>query len=181
VNEATSDAMLQRLIQLEQEARRRKVVGRVLMLLLGLVVSLGATRSQERTTLDEIRAQRFVLTDAHGKTVGLLTGAQKDIGLSLLDAAGRSRLTLAIGANGEPFITLFSARGQSGVSIGSSEVYLSDLEGRTRLSLGTAGNEPMVMLWDSTKRVRMALGLSDRGEPGIILSDKAEKTIWRAP
>jgi hypothetical protein len=182
VNEPTFHEMLQRLVHLERQARRGKMLIGILLLLLGLVVILGATRSPERTIADEIWAERFVIADKTGKIVGLLGSGSADVGLSLVDRAGRTRLMMTVGADGEPTILLSSARQDHTLTLGSGAVIVSDQEGRTRLSLSARGQGgPGVMLWDSAGRVRMTLGLAESEEPGIRFSDKAEKTTWRAP
>ena len=180
MNEPTLEAMLQRLIDLEQETRRRKIMSRVLLLLLGLIVLLGTTRSQERTTLDEIRAQKLMLMNKNGELVGLLSGDQPQVGLSLLDAEGKTRLEMFVDSNGEPLIKLYSARGKAGTTLGTNVALWSDEDGHTRLTL-SAKKAPMVNLLDSTERVRITLGLTTDGEPGILFKDTAGKTNWRTP
>jgi hypothetical protein len=182
VNEPTLDVMLQRLVHLERQARRGKMLIGILLLLLGLVVILGATRGQERTIAEEIWAQRFVVADKTGKIVGLLSSGSADVGLSLVDRAGRTRLTMDVGADGEPTIVLSSARQNHMVTLASGAVLVSDQEGRTRVSLSARGRgAPLVMLSDSAGQTRISLGLAENGEPNIVFSDKDAKTIWRAP
>jgi hypothetical protein len=183
MNEPILDAISQRLIHLEEETRRRKIMNRVLLALLGLIVLLGATRSQEPTTFDEIRARQFWLMDLDGNRVGLLSGDQQQVGFSMLDGAGQPRLIMVVPKRGEPFIKLLSARGKSGLSFAPQAIFVEDEEARPRLAFSTKGpgGHPLIQLSDSAERARMTLALTTTGEPGILFKDTLGKIIWGAP
>ncbi|HYA02743.1 MAG TPA: hypothetical protein VEI04_06480 [Syntrophobacteria bacterium] len=120
----------------------------------------------------------IVLFDKAGKfraVLGLATGEDSPV-LSLGDAEGRHRATLALRVNGEPYFALL------------------DKEGKVRMSF-TLDRErgPRIALLDNNELTRAALGAVDltkvtamgaieaQQPVSLVLFDRDEKPIWRAP
>jgi hypothetical protein len=72
MNEPTLEAVMQRLGNLECEARWWKMLEMTAVVLLGLIVLLGASATHQATVAQEIRAQRIVLVDDEGHEGGKL-------------------------------------------------------------------------------------------------------------
>jgi hypothetical protein len=120
----------------------------------------------------------LILFDKGGKfraVLSLATGEDSPV-LSLGDGEGNHRATLALRVNGEPYLALL------------------DKGGKVRISL-TVDKEkgPRIALLDSNEQTRAALGSVDltkvtgtgaietQQPVSLVLFDKDEKPIWKAP
>jgi len=120
----------------------------------------------------------LILFDKGGKfraVLSLATGEDTPV-LSLGDGEGRHRATMALRVNGEPYLALL------------------DKDGKVRISLTVDKDKgPRVALLDPNEQTRAALGAVDltrvtgtgaiqaQQPVSLVLFDKDEKPIWRAP
>ncbi len=107
--------------------------------------------------------------------LGLATGEEYPV-LSLLDAEKHHRATLALKVNGEPYLGLFDKTGKRRMSFTldgekGPRIALLDNNGQTRAALGAV---------DLTKVTAMG-GIETQQPVSLVLFDKDEKPIWRAP
>ena len=120
----------------------------------------------------------LILFDKAGKfraVLSLATGEDSPV-LSLGDGQGNHRATLALRVNGEPYLALL------------------DKDGKVRMSLTVDKDKgPRVALLDGNEQTRAALGSVDltkvvgtgaietQQPVSLVLFDKDEKPIWKAP
>jgi hypothetical protein len=116
-----------------------------------------AAYAQEQAAAQEIRAEKFVLVDAAGKTRAMLYLLDGRPGLVFYDEAGKPRAILEI-LDGEPVLQFASAAG------------------KPRAALGAQG----LTLYDAVGMPRAAVRLSD-DEPKFYVFDEAGRTRWQAP
>jgi hypothetical protein len=125
--------IMQRLQRLENQNRRLKTGGILLLLILGSFAAAAAPSAQSAQTT--VQAQRFVLVDASGKEFASLGFDDSDRpGLSLRDAA-RERVWLGNWGGTEPGIGFFDAEGNERAWIGV-----------------TNKNLPRVVLYDPSRK-----------------------------
>ena len=136
----------------------------LLALLAGFVGALAATtispaRASETTpVLAEVRAQRFVVVDAAGRTRAVLASPDAGPGLLLLDAAGKLRAMLSVGAAGS-LLRLYDTAGSLRVGLavtvfgqttrGTPALHLLDAAGKTRVALVAHNDDPGVVVLDA--------------------------------
>jgi hypothetical protein len=112
----------------------------------------------------------------------LLTLAQGNPRLFMLDEAGEYRLEMGLGKQGEPHIWLRDQDGASKVQValtpaGRPAFRLADEKNRERVSLGLSeAGDPAMILRDEAGRDRVALW-SDKREEGLALADKEGRPI----
>ena len=149
----TSDwqALTGRVDKLEKQNRRLKQAGAVALIIAAAVVLMGQA-SPPRT----VEANEFVLKDSSGTVRGRFSTYGQNTMLRLFDANGKSRLWLHVGG-----------------------LVLWDNEGKTRAALSMNEEETILDLV-GTNGSGAHLGMDVDG-PGLILSDKDNKVLWRAP
>ena len=120
----------------------------------------------------------LILFDKGGKfraVLSLATGEDSPV-LSLGDGEGNHRATLALKVNGEPYLALLDKGGKVRISLTVDKekgprVALLDRNEQTRAALGTV---------DLTKVT--GTGAIEAQQPvSLVLFDKDEKPIWKAP
>lgn len=104
-------------------------------------------------SLDANDAPRLAFFDAKGKFAAGFGLPGGEPSLALLDAAGKSRITMALsGATGEP------------------SVWLRDRAGRGRVSLGFDEREaPLITLRDEHEQMQLAMTVHQGGVPQLVL------------
>jgi hypothetical protein len=111
--------ILQRLQRLENQNRRLKTGGILLLLILGSFAAIAAPSAQSAQIT--VQAQKFALVDASGKEFASLGfDASGRPGLSLRDAS-RERLWLGNWGGTEPGIGFFDAEGNERTWIGVTD------------------------------------------------------------
>jgi hypothetical protein len=120
----------------------------------------------------------IILFDKAGKFRAVLSLATKEDSpvLSLADAEGHHRATLALRVNGEPYLALLDKAGKVRMSFTldrerGPRIALLDNNEQTRAALGTV---------DLTK-VTATGGIEAQQPMSLILFDKDERPIWKAP
>ena len=131
-----------------------------------------------------VRARKFTLVDAAGKTRGIFTTTKGDPALCLVDVAGTTRRVFCA-INGETALTLFDAQGRIRGSFstvrGQADLSLDDATGTTRGVFFTSKDgEPTLALCDARGKIRGAFTTKD-GKPELLLWDVKGKGIWQAP
>lgn len=189
--EVETAAVTERLNKLERQNRRLRA-GVLAMALAVSAVFLTASLPLP-WTVRTVRAQKFVLVDAGGKTRAVLTsGKNGNPSFSLYDAKERPRATLALksfrlfDANGKVRVTLSSSgewwfaphlilSGDKGTSrLGlygpggdaGSEIDLSDASGVERASLslgGWRGAHPRLTFWNAKDIETASFGTASQG------------------
>lgn len=165
MNEPMRNAVLQRLDRLERQHRRWQLLGGSALALLGLAVLLGATGSKEIKALEEIRAKRFVLVDAHGAPRGgLHVGTDGKSRVILTDQMGTPHAVLFVEASGAPGLVLYDQAG-----------------GRRATFLVDTDHAPALVLTDGAGATRAKLFVRPEGSASLALYDQTGKLLWRAP
>jgi hypothetical protein len=195
----SSDDTASRLERLERECRflRR---GMAAVLLGGTTLVL---MGQARPERKNIEAQHFIVKDEAGENraslgmgpnggVGLNFMGQNQVrigvaldgaGISMLDTAGRLRLTLGIRADGSAGLVLMNAEQKPRIGLNlraddTPEIVLRGADGAVRASLrvtqpdGSAG----LLLMDGSGNVRGAFASEPQGSAGLDLMDRAAAT-----
>jgi len=130
--------------------------------------------------LDKVRAKNFVLVDDAGKSCALLAPTKKGAGLILLDAEGKTRAMLSVGALG-----LYDADGKTRamLSVGADGpgLGLFDEAGKTRAGLSVGAHGPGLYLADENGTGRVGLTATKVGGAALDVFDAAGRTVWRAP
>lgn len=120
----------------------------------------------------------MILFDKVGKfraVLSLATGEDSPV-LSLGDAEGHHRATLALRVNGEPYLALLDKEGKVRISFTLDKergprIAVLDNNGRTRAALGAV---------DLTKVTAMG-GIEAQQPVSLVLFDKDENPVWKAP
>jgi hypothetical protein len=154
----------ERLTRLERENRRLKLYAGIAVLALAGLALIGPTPGS-----NENRAERFLLSDAAGKTRASLGMTAEGPELSFLDENNRSRTTIGATSDGARF-RLFDAQGRvrTRLSAGQKGTELSFLDstGIARAGLVVTGGPsgtPMLDLRDRTGRVRAQIEVEQDG------------------
>jgi len=173
-----------RLEKLEQQNRRLKFVGIVVVLFAVAGLLMGQALPRSRT----IEAEEIVLRDSAGTPRAVWSlkpdGAPT---LAFFDPTGKARAWLGVKAGGSPYL-LFADQGgkpRAGLTVkddGSPDLTLIDLAGNPRALLqvpsdGQAG----LALYDHLGRARLGVSVSRSGLPDVRLLDKDGKVVWKAP
>jgi len=161
----------QELTETKAQAARAKRRNRCLLAAGGLCLAIGLVAwafgagellaQPAAPTAKEVRAKRFVVEDANGKSRAMLTVNKDDPGLALLDKNGKPRATLIVGKRGAGLV-LWNKNGKSGVM------------------LSLSNDQPALMLSDAKGKTRAALNVNKDGA-GLLLIDAKGKIIWGAP
>ena len=157
--------------------RNRWLLGAILLVAGGLIapgvfeITATRARSQEAGTAKEIRASRFVLEDAKGKTLAALALEEFGPGLALFDENGTPRAGLWADKDG-PSLSLFDENGKNRAGLWASKdgprLALSDENGKNRFMAG------------KTKTATPDGKIIEYPESSLILFGPDGKVIWSA-
>jgi hypothetical protein len=193
------EAIVQRLERLERANRCWKRLAVTAIFLLGLLGLTAATSQQETPVVPEVRAQAFVLVDARGTVLARLGRLPHGpIGLGFYEHGKQSRLLLSVEDNGAASVSLFGRDGHGGALLavsntGAASLRLLDINWKNRIALATWPNgAPFLQLSDRQGKDRILLGYTDlkvmatgeiveRSNPSLLLFDRNETILWRAP
>jgi hypothetical protein len=169
--------VLGRLENLERQNRRLKITGTVALALLVLAMAGLAFLLGRAPGGGLVEAERLVIRGKDGLPQARLGEEAGGVRLELLDKAGKARFSLALGAAGEPSLTLAAqnekALASLGEAAGAGRLDLYDKEGKSRTTLTMAEEaEPGFFLYDQSHRPRAVLALRADGEPGLSLLDQ---------
>ena len=164
-------AVLQRLEKLERQNRRFKRVGALALTGVGVLIFMSQAASDSHT----VEAQRFIVKDAEGHVRAEFGLSGKAAGLTLYDQKGTTQARLEAGAGalsgGQLELRDESGKAYSGLWAGFSGamIYAHDQDGNEIFlgSLKTADSR--------SEKLRIT------GKPTIVMMDKNERDIWRAP
>ncbi len=157
-------ALTQRLDRLERENRQwRRSVGVVGLLVLAFVL-FGQARATPIAKV--IEAARFSLVDASGRMrASLYTKNERGSPVLIFsDEAGTRRIVLGLTEDGSLGLDIFDQQGRGGIILG----------------VGPNGNSNFFAT-DRFGKTRVVLGVTTEGTPGLELSNKDGKVIWKAP
>jgi hypothetical protein len=165
MTESTHDAVLHRLVHLEQVMRRWQLGGSLAMALLALVVLMGAVGRTEVEAPEEIRAKALVLHDREGRPrMDLQVDGHDNTHLVLLDREGLPRMSLNI------------------LSQGGADLVIRDQLGLPRAALGVVPDgRPSLSLYDGAGKTRVSLGLFPDGQARLVLYDQGGQLRWATP
>ncbi len=123
-------------------------------------------------------AQKFILTDMHGKTRGVFDVTDKGVAeVAVYDGGGTLRAGLGVGVEGAPALGIYGKdgkpRAEVGLAGGVAQVLLFDADGSKHVALGVTreGSSGLALL-DKGGQDRASLVLDDAGTPGLRLYDK---------
>ena len=145
--------------------------------------------SGQADTPEVVRAQRFEVVDARGRTrVALdVDVAMGTPGLTLDDEQGKMRAMLSLLPDGTPDLVLCDEKGKTRATLGLARdgepaVTFFDDKGKERamLSVGSDGS-PGLGLSDENRATRAMLSLLADGTPFLGFADKKGKVMWQAP
>ena len=174
----------ERVERLEKQNKRLKLALGLLAVLLAVGVTMVTTR-QEAIFGETVKAQQFLLTDKGGKTrASLDVTIDGEPYLNLYDKAGKRRFAVGVLKSGEPSLGFLDKNGKRRVAIGIRTagepiLRLSDKEGKSRvaISIRKSGDASLQFL-DTKKRVRVQMG-TIAGRGGFItLVDALGKPKW---
>lgn len=168
------ESLGERLSRLERENRWLKRVGGVALLGVAAMVLMG--QATPRKTAKAIEAEEFILRDGTGKERATMrVSPDGSPSLGLVDKDGKKRVALLLGADGLP------------------NLWLWDKNGKERAGLELlADGLPRLALRDEKERRRAVLGhtelehtrtgtVEQQPASSLVLFDKDEKVLWRAP
>jgi hypothetical protein len=110
--------------------------------------------------LPEVRTRRLAIVDEAGREVGFLAGSNGQGRLELRNLANRTSATIA-------------AEAEASIMLGTS--------GKDRVRLFNKGELSALEIRGDQGKVRILVGLSDKGKPKVILRGADEQAIWQAP
>jgi len=107
----------------------------------------------------------FIMRDEEGKIrFKAVVRPDKHCAAMLADAAGKTRLVIAVKEDGKP------------------AVHLRDGHGKTRIEASVlAKGGAQLLMTDPTENTRACLVIGDDGTPVVQLADPKGKVIWQAP
>jgi hypothetical protein len=108
----------------------------------------------------EIRSRRIVVTDEFGREVAVLSGANGQARLELRNAANKSSVVLA-------------AEDEASLMLGTP--------GKDRVRLLNKAGLSALEFRESKGKVRILVGISEKGKPKMIFRGSDDATIWQAP
>jgi hypothetical protein len=164
MTEPTLDTLTQRLDRLERENRRwRQCAAVVGLCALGLAL---AGQARPTPVAKVISAERFSLMDASGRIrASLYTKNERGSPvLTFSDDAGTRRIVLGLTDGGSLGLDIFDQQGRGGIVLG----------------VGSNGNSNFFAT-DRLGKTRVVLGVTTEGTPGLELSNKDGRVIWKAP
>jgi hypothetical protein len=150
------EPILQRLEKLESQNRRLKRTPILLLLLLGSLALMGASRKGH-----PVKASEFILQDADGNT----------------------RASLKMGNTG-PYLVFYGADGKVaralvGVLPAGPALGFYDAKGKTRVSLALSSNSANLTFDDSDEKLRAEIGVLQEG-PNLLFLDADGKPVYKA-
>ncbi len=176
-----------RLRRLEAENRVLKVLGAACLLLSVCLLVVACSNDRQA-----IRAQRFVLVDAHGKTMGGLVAGSEGPALELYDGNGILRVVISL-AGGMPNLTLKDASGTGRLVLGivptGPGLILADEQGALRARLDVGHEGPRLYVEDE-KGFSTTVGSYYTADPkanakltaaSLVLSHQRLGVIWHVP
>ena len=148
--------------KLQRSNRRLRITTSAVLLFSGALVLMAQGTPQ---IVDSVDARQFVLHDANGKVRAAL-GMTDDgsVGLDLIDAKDRSRITLDVAANGTPGLDFFDQNGKM----------------RGTLAMGPEGNAG-IGLYGPDGHLRTSLDVPASKTPGLAFYNQEGKPSWGAP
>jgi len=161
VTATTPDTLARRVAQLEQDNRRLKSLGFLLLLLLTGVGTLGVVTTQ---VPKEIEAQTFVVRDPAGHrriVLGLVN--TDDAYIVISDAHGRPGVVLGVAATA-PVLRLSGPDGNGGIMLAAADT------GHIGLSFHDIRNKKTI-----------SLGIAPDGSPHLQFFAADQSTFWKAP
>jgi len=184
-----------RVQRLERQSRWLKVILVCVCILAGVVCvvsQLGRLAGRH-----EIRANRFVVTDANGRSRATFGFTQSGLGLRLLDQNDNLLAKLAV-VDGAPRVELLDKEGVRRVNLGlyvddDPALILHDADGDMRLVMKASEAGPTLTLLDDNKQSRAILGAfmdtdrygdSDpvqRPESSLRMYDPDGELLWTCP
>ncbi len=154
------DNLLRRLDRLEHQNRRLKRIGALVVVGVTALVLMGQAKTSKVAKV--IEAEKFILRDTNGEVrVALVTLDDGNSALVLFDKGGRMRVRLDTASFGGVGLNLFDKDGK----------------GRAALSLTPIGM-PILSL---AKRIPERSPRLILNQSSLVLLDKDDKVIWRAP
>lgn len=179
MNERTMEILIERLERLERQNTRFKRTG----ILALFVISAFALLGQSLPINQEVRAQKFSLRDARGKSRAMLySPPDGQVFLVLSDKDGEPRVTLAVAADGTPALGLADKgdkfRVELSISKDSPRLSLYSKEGgkpRAILDLDSDGS-PRLGFMDKNQSPRIVVGASGK-EWGVGVFDSKGKLL----
>src|SRR5215472_11583846 len=197
--EVPIDTIERRLERLERDSRRWKAMTTLALGALGLVLLIGAGKSDETSVPNEVQAHAFVLVDRNGTPLarlGLLPhGAW---GLGFYDQGKKSRIVLSMESDGSSSLSLFGKDGKGSLLLnasgnGAASLRLVDTNWKTRTTLATwPDGSPFLQLLDRSGKDRVLLRHTEvnatatgeiikRPVPSLLFFDQDETVVWHAP
>ena len=169
MNAPTMETLARRLDQVEQENRRLKQAGVVVLAVIAAVVLMGqATKGKVAKVVE---AEKFVLRDADGKGRARLESLPSGlVRLALLDKDENIQSVLGVGV-GRPSLVLAGRNNKTILT--TSFLSVSGKGGKSRLTLAVlpSGAQSLV-LTDNTARTRAELAIEVDGSPTFGLFDR---------
>ena len=140
------------------------------------IAVMGAAETEQTSTT--VRAERFEVVDQAGKVVATLDATgEEGPGLTLLDAAGKTRIWLNVTKDG-PGLTLYDSAGKERAELVVSKdgpaLTVYDAARRPRIWMNARKEGPGLTLYDAAGKGRVWLNVKKDG-PGLTLYDAAEK------
>lgn len=191
----SNDDLRRRIEELTRQTRwHRRSLVMLVTVGLGLTLMGQAKRSEAP---EEVRARRFVLTDAAGARVGSW-GVEADgrAVLQMGDPRGPQRLSLGVGPGG-PRVVLTAPDGKRAASLAADQesprLALSDKQGVERLWVALRADSPAIQFFDGAHVARSGLTTfnddrgvavvseSDATSHGLVLYAKNRDVVWSAP
>lgn len=109
----------------------------------------------------DICCRSLVLKDQSGNIYASIKNDEKGPSIEIYDDNNKPRIGM-------------------GISIGIPKIYLFDENGGTALGAFVSSSDVAIGMKDKYERIRIAIGLFE-GEPRVLINDKKEHVIWRAP
>ena len=160
-----------RLARLERAHRRLQRVTGAALLLLAATVLVAATTAPRSLELNALK-----IVDGNGKARVLLTAAT---GVSILDAEGRPRASLAVDGQG-PGLVLYGEKDDGrailNVNADGPALAFTGAQGALRAILALVAEGPGLVLYDEHSHDRAVLAV--RGDGGVLkIQDAAGQTV----
>jgi hypothetical protein len=171
--------MLERLEELEAQARTYRRVGILAFLLLiacVVILKLQAVEASRRMTIE-----RLGLVDGSGRERAVLTVTEAGPRLVLYGAQGQPLAALEA-AEGGSALTLHAADGRPRVEAHAATkapaLRVRDASGRDRVRLGIDGGAPHVRLYDGAGSKRTALAVGENGAGLLFVNEEGRRRAW---
>lgn len=185
MTEPALDTLTGRLDRLERHNRRlRLVVATTLVGLATLGVMGQAAPPTKILEATQIHAQRFVLEDAKGRTVGGMFVDEDGAASLMLDVGSRSGGPPAflVGVkDGIMSVNLWSKDGKAQATIDPHKLVLRQNENSRIALLSDVRGGPLLVLYDGQARQRVWLLAQSHGPPALRLLNSDGTLLWNAP